>query len=124
MRRIGSSAMKTVRVLEIIKALADGVDPYTGEVYPPDSAYQNPETVRALFGAVDALEAAQRRERRKKGLPRRAGQPWDEEENSLLIKRFEEGMSINELASQHERTKGAIVSELAKLGKGPYLRSV
>ena len=27
--------------VEIIKALADGVDPFTGEVFPPESPYQN-----------------------------------------------------------------------------------
>lgn len=81
--------MKTMRALEIIRALADGVDPYTGEVFPAGSIYQNAETARALYAAIEALEAAQRREMRKKSLPRRAGQPWDDKESSLLIKRYE-----------------------------------
>lgn len=115
--------MKTVRALEIVGALADGVDPYTGEVYPAGSPFQNPETVRALYAAIAALEAAHKRERRKKALPRRAGQPWDDEESSLLMSRFEQGMGIKELARHHERTKGAIVSQLEKLGKNPELSS-
>jgi len=111
--------METIRALEIVRALADGVDPYTGEVYPASNIYQNAETVRALYVAIDALEAAHKREMRKKALPRRAGQPWDDEESSLLISRYEQSIGIKELAQQHERTKGAIVSQLTKLGKNP-----
>ena len=111
--------MKTMRALEIMRALADGVDPYTGEVFPAGSVYQNAETVRALYAAIEALEAAHRREMRKKSLPRRAGQPWDDEESSLLIKRYEQSIDIKELARQHERTTGAIGSQLSKLGKNP-----
>ena len=115
--------MKTVRALEIVRALADGVDPYTGELLPDGSIYQNAETVRALYVAIAAMEAAHKSEMRKKALPRRAGQPWDDEESSLLIKRYEQSIDIKELAQQHERTKGAIVSQLSKLGKNPDLRS-
>ena len=115
--------MKTIRALEIIRALSNGVDPYTGEVYPAGSIYQNVETVRALYAAIAAMEAAHKRERRKKALPRRAGQPWDDEESSLLISRYEQSIGIKELAQQHERTKGAIVSQLTKLGKNPELQS-
>jgi hypothetical protein len=70
-----------------------------------------------LFVATEALEAAQRRERRRKGLPERAGKPWDDIEDSQIIKGLEEGTGINELARVHQRTKGAIESGLTKLGK-------
>ena len=115
--------MNTERALEIVRALADGVDSYTGEVFPAGSVYQNAETVRALYAAIEALETAHRKEKRKKSLPRRAGQPWDDEESSLLIKRYEQSINIKELARQHERTTGAIVSQLSKLGKNPYMQS-
>jgi hypothetical protein len=109
--------MKIARALEIIRALSDGVDPYTGEVFAGDSPYQRAEIVRALFVAVNALESAQERERRKKVLPERAGEPWDEEEDGALIKRFEEGTSVKNIAGEHKRTVGAIESRLAKLNK-------
>jgi len=115
--------MEISKALEIIRALADGVDPYTGEVYPANSPYQNPETVRALFTAINALERAQKRQKRKRALPDRAGDSWDDGENSLLIKEFEEGIPINEIASEHKRTEGAIRARLEKLGKIPRLRS-
>jgi hypothetical protein len=109
--------MDTSKALEIVRALADGTDPYTGEVYPPESPYQNAETVRALFTAIDALERAERRKKRKRALPERAGQPWDDEEDSVLIKRFKEGVGVKEIAVEHKRTEGAILSRLEKLGK-------
>ena len=109
--------MEITKALGIIRTLADGIDPYTGEVYFATSPYQNPETVRALFTAINALEIAQKKEKRKRALPDRAGQPWDDEETSRLIKKFEDGVPINELAVEHKRTKGAIVSQLIKLGK-------
>lgn len=115
--------MEISKALEIIRALADGIDPYTGEVYSANSPYQNPETARALFTAINALERAQKRKNRKRVLPDRAGKTWDDEENSLLIKKFEEGIPISEIAVEHKRTEGAIRSRLEKLGKIPRLRS-
>ena len=40
--------MQLDRAKEIIEALADGVDPYTGENFPADGPYQRADTVRAL----------------------------------------------------------------------------
>lgn len=114
-----NSTMEINKALQIIRTLADGIDPYTGEVYPATSPYQNPETVRALLAAMDALESARKRKERKSLLPNRAGEPWDEDETLRLIKKFEMGVPINQLASEHKRTNGAILSRLAKLGRTP-----
>ena len=111
--------METAEALRIIGALSDGLDPHTGEVFPPDSPYQNPQTIRALFTSKSALERVQRIERRKKALPERAGQPWDEDESVLLIKEFERGIPVKELARKHQRTVGAIKSQLLKSGRDP-----
>ncbi len=80
--------------MEIVRALADGTNPYTGEVYPAESPYQNAETVRALFTAINALERAERRRKRKRDLAERAGEAWDAEEDSVLIKKFEEDVGV------------------------------
>lgn len=109
--------MEISKALEIIKALSDGVDPFTGEIFPPDSPYQHPETVRALFKALDALERMQQREKRQKSLPENAGKPWSEEEDKLLMDQFDKGVSLKELSRNHERTEGAIKSRLIKLGR-------
>jgi len=111
--------MKEREALEIIRALADGSDPYTGEVFGAESPYQNAQTVRALFAAIDALEAAAKRKERKRNLPERTGKPWDNDESKLLIKEFDDGGTISEIAREHKRTPGAIKSQLVKLGKLP-----
>lgn len=108
--------------LTIIRALADGVDPFTGEVFPEDSVYQHPQVVRALFAAVQALEYQEKRRERERNLPRNAGTPWTAEEDERLSQAFDSGKSIKELAQFHERTHGAIQARLVKLGKleAPY----
>ena len=111
--------MEEDKALEIIRALAEGSDPYTGEVFGGESPYQNAQTVRALFTAIDALEAAARRKKRKRNLPERTGKPWDNDESKLLIKEFDDGGTIDEIAREHKRTPGAIRSQLMKLGKLP-----
>jgi len=52
--------MNPDRAIEIVKSLADGVDPFTGERYPSDSAYQNADIVRALYLALDGLDRVKR----------------------------------------------------------------
>lgn len=109
--------MDDKEALGIIRRLADGVDPFTGEVFEADSLYQNVEVVRALNRAIEALSWAAERAERKKNLPARAGKPWDKGESDLLIERFDEGMGIAQLAKEHQRTRGAIEAQLGKLGK-------
>ena len=64
--------MEIADAIQIIQALADGVDPQTGEALPEDSPYQNPLTLRALFAAIRSLEFsrdAQTRQRRNSPKP-------------------------------------------------------
>ncbi len=103
--------------LEIVNALADGINPYTGEIFPPDSPYQHPDTVRALYKAIQALERLKKRQSRQRNLPENAGKPWSEEEEQQLITGHDSGLSTQELATRHKRTKGAIRSRLVKLGR-------
>ena len=41
--------MDIIRAKEIIRGLAEGIDPTMGEVLPKESVYNNPEVIRALF---------------------------------------------------------------------------
>ena len=105
------------RHLAILEALADGVHPLTGEELPDESLYQNAKVLRALLAAMEALKKDSAREARKAVLPAKAGNPWSDEEDQILVERFEGGMSFAELAKEHGRTEGAIKSRLTKLGK-------
>ena len=109
--------MQSSEALKILQALADGADPDTGEAFPPDSAFQQPQVVRALMTAIRALERQQEREKRSGRLPENAGKSWGDEEQQRLCRDFDAGIAIRELAARRERTEGSIRSRLEKLGK-------
>ncbi|MFW6127285.1 MAG: hypothetical protein ACOC6K_03630 [Thermodesulfobacteriota bacterium] len=111
--------MDAKEALRIIQSLIDGVDPNTGETLPPESPYQQPQVLRALFLASKSLEESFRRKLREKNLPSNAGKPWLAEEDKILSEGFEKGLSIDQLAEKHQRTKGAILARLSKIGKIP-----
>jgi len=112
--------MEREAALKIIQQLASGIDPHTGEVFRADSPYQHPDTIRALFVALRALEAPPAsRPRAGSGgnPPQNSGKPWSGEEDQALAKAFDAGEQIPELAAQHGRSRFAIEARLAKLGK-------
>jgi hypothetical protein len=115
--------MDQAKALNIVSTLANGVNPITGEVFPPDSPYQTSEIVRALFVAARALDGTARvqppaREARPRSesLPN-VGKPWSSEEDTRLLAEFDRGRSPRELASVHGRTLAGIEARLEKLGR-------
>jgi hypothetical protein len=109
--------MDQAQALAVVRALASGVDPESGEVFPPDSAYQRPQVVRALYEAATALERIERFERRRAQMPAKTGEPWSEEEDRKLLASFDAGRALQELAAAHERTMGAVRARLLKYGR-------
>lgn len=116
---VKEETMEPSEALRIIRSLADGVDPHTGEIFPDDSPYQHPQVLRALSLAVRAMERFEDRQRREKLLPANAGKPWNDAEDKVLCEGFDAGLPVSELAQKHRRTEGAIQSRLEKLGKVP-----
>jgi hypothetical protein len=109
--------MQQAQALAVIRSLANGVDPETGEVFPADSAYQRPMVVRALYEAAAALERMERFERRKAQMPAKTGEPWTEDEDRKLLAGFDAGRALQELAAAHQRTMGAVRARLLKYGR-------
>ncbi len=109
--------MEIEKAISIIKALSEGIDPYTGEQYSPESPYQMPDTVRALHMAVMVLEKHQKTNLRQQDLPRSAGKPWNDDEDKHLIEAYDTGTPIKEISELHDRTVGAIRSRLVKHGR-------
>jgi hypothetical protein len=105
--------------LPIVKALADGIDPVTGEQYPEGSPYAEPRALRALFSAIDLMQREVERERRRERLPANFGKPWNEDEDKAVVEAFDAGASLVDLARRHARTQGSIRLRLEKLGKLP-----
>jgi hypothetical protein len=109
----------------IVRTLAQGIDPDTGEVFAPDSPYNHPKVIRALFTLHDLarpparprMTVEQRRQANlERGLPANSGLPWIDADRVLVGSEFKKGKSVEELASVVERTRGAIHAELIKQG--------
>lgn len=125
--------MEKAAALKIIQQLADGIDPQTGQAFGADSSYQHPDTVRALFVAVRALDAPPasapasapaskpaskpRAVATGENAPSNSGKPWSDDEDKALAAAFDAGKKILELATAHQRSRFAIEVRLAKLGK-------
>lgn len=114
--------MEKEQALKVLNALANGVHPATGEVFAADSAYQHPDTVRALFEAMRALEGSRpapgaASERRTADMPANTFVRWTPEEEERLAAGFDAGRSSAELARLHNRSRAAIEARLLKLGK-------
>ena len=105
------------RAKEIIRTLADGVDPTTGEVLPSESVYNSPEVIRALFTLLEQVNA-----KTSEGPLRNAGKPWTNVEDDKLRDEFLSKLTISDIAKEHGRTYGAIESRLEHLGlkKKPF----
>lgn len=111
--------MQLESALPIVKALADGVNPVTGEAYPEHSPYAEPRALRALFTAVDLMQREVDKSRKRERLPANFGKPWDESEDREIATAFDAGTPILEMARRHQRTQGSIRLRLEKLGKLP-----
>jgi hypothetical protein len=108
------------QTLKILHALANGVHPATGEVFASDSAYQHPDTVRALFEAVRAIEGIAQpsyAERNRGEIPANTYVRWTREEEERLAADFDSGKSSAALAKLHNRSRAAIEARLLRLGK-------
>ena len=114
--------MDKEQALKILNALANGVHPATGEVFAADSAYQHPDTVRALFEAVRTMEGtrgapADNAERKSGDIPANTFVRWTAEEETRLAAGFDAGKTSADLARLHNRSRAAIEARLLKLGK-------
>lgn len=108
--------MQIERAKEIIQALADGVDPYTGEHFPADGPYQRADTVRALYTILEVAEAGKKPKKPADPNKPHAGGKWTPEEEQRLRDAFAAHTPIAEVATDHGRTPGAITARLLKLG--------
>ncbi|MFC4308992.1 hypothetical protein ACFPN2_07870 [Steroidobacter flavus] len=109
------------KALSIVSALANGVNPQTGEMFEVDSPYQAADVIRALYVAVRALELSNRSKARgtRGRMPANAGKPWAEQEDRELLERFDAGLSLAQLAQSHDRTMAGIQARLERHGRLP-----
>jgi hypothetical protein len=124
--RQGERSMTPQDAHRVISAIADGIDPNTGELVNDDSLLNSPNIIRALNIALRVLEAGfsdnqQGPSTVKPGMmariPSNAGKSWSATEDHELVASFDLGHSIGELAKKHDRTNGSIRSRLTRLGR-------
>jgi hypothetical protein len=112
--------MEIQETLRIMRALADGVNPETGDCLVADAVYQYPPVVRALHQAVGALEIMEERLRNKKTSPAKTGKSWSLAEDQQVCEELRRGVDFHQIAKTHNRTIGSIIARLVKLGRiGP-----
>jgi hypothetical protein len=102
----------------ILRTLAEGFDPRSGDELPEGGILSDSEVIRALLAGARALEESGEPLRRV--LPDGAGLPWTEEEDGRLLQEFDSGTTdIPALSTLHSRTRGAIFARLRRLGREP-----
>lgn len=95
---------------EIIEALANGINPITGEVFEKSHCFNEPDIIRALYVAKDQLIKAEKKSTRKP--PENAGKPWTAADDEKLKSMCVEGKNLKEISAYFKRTRGAIQSRI------------
>lgn len=102
--------MDTIRARELLTALADGIDPFTGEVFPKEHICNHPDIIRAFHQVLGSVQGQKKDDRAPN-----AGKPWPQMEKDKLIDEFHSGMKVSAMAKEHGRTRGSIEAKLAEL---------
>ena len=100
----------------VLSALIAGRDPRSTQRLPVGSILHSPDVLRALLLAVNALEAAAARARRRAALPPNVGRGWKSAEDTVLRAEIAKGEAIEEIAVRHGRTTRAIEIRVRKMG--------
>ncbi|MGB2605457.1 MAG: hypothetical protein WBC78_17795 [Candidatus Sulfotelmatobacter sp.] len=77
--------MENSNALRILRELVNGRNPFTGNVIPTESVFQQPETNRALEKAIAALQSDAGRIARKKDLFAKFAKPLASDEDQLCL---------------------------------------
>lgn len=117
--------MENLEALRIVRALADGVNPETGEALEADSVFQQPQTLCALEWAAAALEIYAETPDKNRNTSAQIepirlvdpSQPWLPEEDDQLYIEFYQSINFESIAGRLGRSKSEIISRLIKLGK-------
>lgn len=115
--------MDIQEALKTVEALAEGIDPTTGEALHERSPCRDARVVEALRYCAARLRhptptslAARQAENLRYGRPRNAGLPWNDAARGQLAAAFRSGATLGELARMLQRSRGAVLSELKRQG--------
>lgn len=106
-----------------LKSLVEGVDPVTGYPIPKSMVLHHAVVIRALLCALAVLEADEARTRRRARLPRNTGRPWRQTDDAQVLRAFQGGEPLLQIAAEHQRSLASVESRLERLGVlAPELR--
>ena len=108
--------MKEKRAREILVALVQGIDPFSGEELPTGTVLQQADVLRAMLAGIAAMEEKIARDTRREQLPKNIGKTWSEDEVAQLVAAFQAGEPLETIADRMGRTLGGVESRLEKLG--------
>jgi len=106
--------MELKQAIPIIRALANGVHPETGEPIEETSVCRMPNSIKALNRALAVLVTQDEREKKR---PKNAGKIWTQEEDSKICDELRQGHDFQQIATAHNRSVAGILARLVKLGK-------
>jgi len=109
--------MEKQTAAHILQTLTQGIHPPSGATFPADSPHQHPDTVRALFQALQGLNAPPSSLTTRLPAPANAGKSWTDDEDMTLAERFDGRQVIAELAQEHGRSQAEIPARLVQPGK-------
>jgi hypothetical protein len=103
--------------LRITHALADGLNPATGEPCASDAVLRDAQVAIALHRAIGALESLAEREKARLAQAANAGRYWSKPEDAQVCEELRQGLDFQQIAKKHNRSVPSIVARLIKLGK-------
>lgn len=118
--------MTIARSLEILRLLADGVDPMTGKTLEEDHLCNYPEVIRALATAINFIstnesvsENSQVPKLEKSNFKNKklnAGRPWTNEDLATLKQMYQNNQSMDAICQQLQRRERGVMKQLVYLG--------
>jgi hypothetical protein len=112
--------MDETKTVAILSALANGVNPLTGEIFSAESPYQHADVVRALYAAVERFKQGEQTNAKSRPRPEartNVGKPWSDEEDRRLLAEFDRGRRPTEIAQDLGRTLAGIEARLERHGR-------
>ena len=120
--KITKPAQKSQYYSDILRSLAGGINPLTGEEFN-EGILDQADIIRALYAGAMALENREKilitnapvQQQKSEQKPQNSGARWTEEEDEILIEAFNNGESIDQLALDFGRSEYAIARRIEKL---------
>lgn len=109
--------MKELTLSRILRMLAIGINPETGEQLPHFISIHTPAKRKYFLKLADEIEDMDEElKRRAEKKNNTQWKPWSSEEELILTDAYNKGVTTDEIAIRHDRSEAAIILRLIKTG--------